>query len=65
VDSTEPIEVFFEKEISTSDKSVLFRFTCGTEAWIPRSQIKRQVMYDDGSGAISIPEWLALDRGVS
>lgn len=62
--ASEPIEVYFEKKLRTSDKSVLFDFGNDGEHWIPKSQITRERAYHDGSGEITIPQWLAENRGL-
>ncbi len=30
--------------------------------WIPKSQIEDECEEDDGSGTITIPEWLAIEK---
>ncbi len=56
----EPVEVFCLVEAKT-DMAILV--SDGTvQAWVPLSQV-REMEERDGGVVITIPEWLAIDKG--
>ncbi len=52
------IEVAHDGVARETDDAKLFRFAEG-EIWIPKSQIE-----DEEKNSVSIPEWLALKKGL-
>jgi hypothetical protein len=62
----EPVEVEFERIIHITDRAVLFEIE-GSEEWVPRSQLENLddiLEHDkDTPGELSVPRWLAEDRG--
>lgn len=46
-----------------AQKAILIR-NGSIDAWIPRSQIKNRKDNGDGTVAISIPMWLAVEKGI-
>lgn len=55
----EPCVIEFEEIVMQTDKAILFRVE-GEEHWIPKSQIDH---VDEDSMEVTIPEWIAKDRG--
>ena len=64
------VEIPFDRILARahSQKAVLFQFD-DMQAWIPTSQIKDCTLdftasTGDEGGEISIPEWLAIEKGL-
>lgn len=55
-DEVVPIDI--DGVVRESDKAKLFKTSEG-EVWIPKSQI-----VDEGDDVITIPEWLAVEKGL-
>lgn len=51
----------FDHIVSQTDLATLYSFD-EEEVWIPKSQIESEEDYGDGSGCITIPHWLALEK---
>lgn len=62
----EPVEVEFERIIHITDRAVLFEID-GSEEWLPKSQIENLDDIEEHDvktpGEVSVPRWLAEDRG--
>lgn len=62
----EPFEVEFVEELSSTDAAILVKTVGGFEVWIPRSQvIDRGDLGSEEPGYFTIPEWLAIQKGLA
>lgn len=57
--------IYFERVIDSTDKAILYEFDDVGNVWIPTSQIREEDDLGDGSGSITIPNWLAVEKGLA
>ena len=60
--SREPVEVDIEV-IRKTHAAVLVNCRAG-EVWLPLSQIEYETLHEGDYATVSIPEWLAVEKGL-
>lgn len=63
--SEEEETVYYERAVRATEKATLYQFDEVGEVWIPHSQISEEEDHGDGSGSITIPNWLAVEKGLA
>lgn len=56
----EAIEVSVDSPVAETDAAYGFEID-GELVWLPKSQ----VIYDEATGTVSVPEWLAIKKGLA
>lgn len=58
--SDEEVDIVYDELITSTEKAMLYRID-NLKVWIPKSQILHST-YQSGSGTLTIPEWLAIEK---